>query len=142
MVEEDNGLGDDQLFASYSNQDGFSEVTNVGKRVTESHDVPKSKQVVKSNMGLRDLDVSWKDDVECNEIELRESEMDNNSKCVGVLDELCKEIVGDSSNMEIIRLGLKAEQTTLSIHDDESNVRSLEDQSSFVADIKNVKPKP
>lgn len=55
LVEEDNGLGDDQLFASYSNQHGFSEVTYVGKRVTESHDVPKSKQVVKSNMGLRDL---------------------------------------------------------------------------------------
>ena len=56
------------------------------------------------------------------------------------MDDNSKEIVGDSSNMEIIRLGLKAEQTTLSIHDDESNVRSLEDQSSFVADIKNVKP--
>lgn len=55
------------------------------------------------------------------------------------MDDNSKEIVGDSSNMEIIRLGLKAEQTTLLIHDDESNVRSLEDQSSFVANIKNVK---
>ncbi|PWA97145.1 glucose/ribitol dehydrogenase [Artemisia annua] len=50
---------------------------------------------VKSNVGLRDLDVSRKD-VECKEMELRVSEIDDGTKCVGVFDELGKDEVKSS----------------------------------------------
>ena len=55
LVEGNSGLGDDQLFASDLNQDGFSEVTNVGKRVIEyieTHDVLNSEsfEIIKSGI--------------------------------------------------------------------------------------------
>ncbi|GJW52961.1 hypothetical protein Tco_0097046 [Tanacetum coccineum] len=61
----------------------------------------ESKEGVKNKVGLRDFDVSWKDGVECEEIELRVSEMDGSSKSVEVLDESCEENVEDSSEIQV-----------------------------------------
>ncbi|GKC23464.1 hypothetical protein Tco_1025614 [Tanacetum coccineum] len=52
-----------------------------------------SKERVGNNVELRNLNVSWKDGVECEEIELRVSEMGDNSKCVSVLDDFCDDKV-------------------------------------------------
>ncbi|GKD47410.1 protein stabilized1 [Tanacetum coccineum] len=59
----------------------------------------ESKEGVKNNVRLRDLDVSWKDGVECEEIELKVREMDGSNTYVGVLDESCEENVEDSSEI-------------------------------------------
>ncbi|GJY19223.1 hypothetical protein Tco_0390714, partial [Tanacetum coccineum] len=52
-----------------------------------------SKERVGNNVELRNLNVSWKDGVECEEIELMVSEMGDNSKCVRVLDDFCDDKV-------------------------------------------------
>nr|GEY27980.1 auxin response factor 9-like [Tanacetum cinerariifolium] len=46
---------------------------------------------VKNNVGLRKLDVSWKDGVGSEGIKLRVSQRDDNNKCVRVLDDGCAE---------------------------------------------------
>ncbi|GJX84991.1 hypothetical protein Tco_0335765 [Tanacetum coccineum] len=66
-----------------------------------------SKEGVKNNVGLRDLDVSWKEDVGSEEIELRVSGMDGSSKSVEVLDESCEENVEDSSEIRILNHSLE-----------------------------------
>ncbi|GJW41212.1 hypothetical protein Tco_0067057 [Tanacetum coccineum] len=62
---------------------------------------------VGNNVGLRNLDVSWKDGVVCEEIELRVSGMDGISKSVEVLDESCEENVEDSSEIRILNHSLE-----------------------------------
>ncbi|GKB65417.1 hypothetical protein Tco_0921603, partial [Tanacetum coccineum] len=56
---------------------------------------------VGNNVGLRNLDVSWKDGVACEEIELRVSGMDGSSKSVEVFDESCEENVEESSEIRV-----------------------------------------
>ncbi|GKC37011.1 hypothetical protein Tco_1049395 [Tanacetum coccineum] len=60
-----------------------------------------SKEGLENNVGLRDLDVSWKEDVGSEEIELRVSGMDGSNKSVEVLDVSCEENVEDSSEIRV-----------------------------------------
>ncbi|GJY61823.1 hypothetical protein Tco_0462480 [Tanacetum coccineum] len=76
-------------------------IKNSSRPLLYSSKSNESKEGVKNKVGLRDLDVSWKDDVECEGIELRISEMDDKSKCVSVLDESCEENVEDSSEIRV-----------------------------------------
>ncbi|PWA76387.1 hypothetical protein CTI12_AA137370 [Artemisia annua] len=68
---------------------------NSNRPLFSSSKCDESKEGVKSNVGLRDLDVSRKD-VECKEMKLRVSEIDDGTKCVGVFDELGKDEVKSS----------------------------------------------
>ncbi|GKB12505.1 hypothetical protein Tco_0846428 [Tanacetum coccineum] len=76
-------------------------IKNSSRPLLDSSKSNESKEGVKNKVGLRDLDVSWKDGVECEEIELRVSEMDGSSKSVEVLDESCEENVEDSSEIQV-----------------------------------------
>lgn len=56
LVEGNNRLGDDQLFASDSNQDCFREVTNVEKtEYIDTHDVLNSKSLESTKDGLEEM---------------------------------------------------------------------------------------
>ncbi|GKA41835.1 hypothetical protein Tco_0734495 [Tanacetum coccineum] len=64
-------------------------------------DIEKEVSMVGNNVGLRNLDVSWKDGVACEEIELRVSGMDGSSKNVEFFDESCEENVEESSEIRV-----------------------------------------
>ncbi|GKE92077.1 hypothetical protein Tco_1573172 [Tanacetum coccineum] len=76
-------------------------VKNSNRRLSYSSKPNDSKEGVENNVGLRNHDVRWKDDVECEEIELRVSEMDDNNQYVSVLDKSCEENVEDSSEIQV-----------------------------------------
>ncbi|GKD74392.1 hypothetical protein Tco_1332674 [Tanacetum coccineum] len=74
-----------------------------------------SKEGVENNVGLRNHDVRWKDDVECEEIELRVSEMDDNNQYVSVLDKSYEENVEDSSILDYGVDGMKNNASTIGV---------------------------
>ncbi|GKA55719.1 hypothetical protein Tco_0754791 [Tanacetum coccineum] len=84
------------------------------------------------NVGLRNLDVSWKDGVECEEIELKVSEMGDNSKCMSVLDDFCDEDVEKSSEIEI-------NSSSMTVLDD--NCKEIESRVSGMDDENNKRVK-
>ncbi|GJR10146.1 hypothetical protein Tco_0792798 [Tanacetum coccineum] len=103
---------------------------NINPSLLCSSKTDDSKERVENNVGLRNLDVSWKDGVECEEIELRVSEMGDNSKCVSVLDDFCDEDVEKSSEIEINSSSMtvlddncKETESRVSGMDDENNKR-------------------
>ncbi|PWA62230.1 hypothetical protein CTI12_AA211690 [Artemisia annua] len=61
--------------------------------VFSSKMINESKEMVKNSMWLKGLDEVYKDDVKCSETELKTCKFDDSSKCVGILDELCREKV-------------------------------------------------
>ncbi|GJZ88969.1 hypothetical protein Tco_0660751 [Tanacetum coccineum] len=89
-------------------------VKNSNRRLSYSSKPNDSKEGVENNVGLRNHDVRWKDDVECEEIELRVSEMDDNNQYVSVLDKSCEENVEDSSEIQVKFKLIARESTSFS----------------------------
>lgn len=112
---------DSQLQNSYSNlytgndlsiNDNNKEMTcEENKDACKVFEEMPIKKTSEMENGLFDFDVSWKDDVECEEMELRKSEMDDDTECMGVSVVFCDmfvqeedEIVGNEERIDLGRL--------------------------------------
>nr|GEV34979.1 hypothetical protein [Tanacetum cinerariifolium] len=99
MVENNVGLRDLDIELKVSELDDGNKCVDVFDELCKEI-AEDSSGIEKDCDYMMDHDVSWKDDVECVEIELKVSELDDGNKCVDVFDELCKEIAEDSSGIE------------------------------------------
>nr|GFA93024.1 hypothetical protein [Tanacetum cinerariifolium] len=99
-----------QTHYTTSLEDWMASMGDLSRKLIKEHqDAYKpndSNEMVKNNVGLRNHDVRWKDDVECEENELRVSEMDDNNQYVSVLDKYCKENMEASSEIQVNSKGI------------------------------------